>query len=422
MDTYSHHLARTLLVVNAALIAILFATPALATTPTPLPPTPTSTPALCVEPFTSPGDVCCASCSNTHTCVTAQGGSGCFDVAAPDDCCWSAQSSSNELTLTSGAQGCGDGQVCYQVASYIGDFGRVLDVNVGDEVYRVGQSRPGTITPTNTLTATPTPAVTNTPTCAATGTPYCATQCVPCPTIRAGCFARACGACFENPHCNANEVCLSPGAIPFGGCCGCATVTPAVTPCEEYEEEHLEFDFSIAPLSPRVGDDVTLTFHVRNTTSGLAGIPSYTLLMTPALFTGTTMAMTTGLTSLGSETVTYHRHAGQAGTTSMTLSVYYETARGCIGHPTFSFRSMNSPGYPVTVTGGACGGDCNSDGHVGIEELITLVNIALDTAPIADCIGADSNGDSAIQIDELVLAVAHALSGCTEARVRSRAR
>src|SRR5262245_12263806 len=124
MDKYARYLTRTLLVVNAAHIAILFATPAFAATQTPKP---TPPPAICVEPFPSPGDVCCSSCSSTHTCVTARGGPGCFDVAAPDDCCWSAQSLSNDLTLTSGMEGCGDGQVCYHVASYIGDFGRVLD-------------------------------------------------------------------------------------------------------------------------------------------------------------------------------------------------------------------------------------------------------------------------------------------------------
>jgi hypothetical protein len=192
---------------------VLLAGSASASIPTPPPATPTPPRATCVAPYPSPGDVCCSACPTTHTCVTAQGGPGCFDVAAAADCCWSAVALSGfGLTLTGAAEGCGNGQVCYDVTPYLGDIGRVFEVQVGDEVYRVGQSRPGTVTPNRTPSATP---------------------------------------------------------------------TPTVSPCVEYAEERLEFDFAIEPAAPRVGDDVTLTFHVRNTTSGLAGIPTYGVFTAP---------------------------------------------------------------------------------------------------------------------------------------------
>ena len=86
--------------------------------------------------------------------------------------------------------------------------------------------------PSAALTPTPTPMPTATASCAPTGTPYCADQCEPCPTIRAGCFAQACGACRENPVCAPGETCEPvSGGQGFGGCCVCATVpTPPPTP------------------------------------------------------------------------------------------------------------------------------------------------------------------------------------------------
>lgn len=66
----------------------------------------------------------------------------------------------------------------------------------------------------------------------------------------------------------------------------------------------------------------------------------------------------------------------------------------------------------ATGTGApACDGDCNGDGTVTIDELITQVNIALG-APLAACPAGDRNDDGAISIDELIVAVTNALGGC----------
>ena len=79
--------------------------------------------------------------------------------------------------------------------------------------------------PSGTQSLTPTAL----PTCAPTLgiTTCCATHCVPCPTIRAGCNARPCRDCIENPVCRPEEICvpLNP-ANP--GCCSCATATGSV--------------------------------------------------------------------------------------------------------------------------------------------------------------------------------------------------
>jgi hypothetical protein len=59
-----------------------------------------------------------------------------------------------------------------------------------------------------------------------------------------------------------------------------------------------------------------------------------------------------------------------------------------------------------------CTGDCSGDSEVTVDEIITMVNIALDTAPVANCLPGDSNGDGEITVDEIVAAVTISLSSC----------
>lgn len=59
-----------------------------------------------------------------------------------------------------------------------------------------------------------------------------------------------------------------------------------------------------------------------------------------------------------------------------------------------------------------CPGDCDGDGQVTVDEIVTAVNIALGTAPLTQCPAADDNGDGNVTVDELVRAVSAALNGC----------
>lgn len=61
-----------------------------------------------------------------------------------------------------------------------------------------------------------------------------------------------------------------------------------------------------------------------------------------------------------------------------------------------------------------CIGDCNVDGEVTVDEIITGVNIALGTASIASCLAFDSNADGQVTVDEIVNGVTNALTGCPE--------
>jgi hypothetical protein len=60
----------------------------------------------------------------------------------------------------------------------------------------------------------------------------------------------------------------------------------------------------------------------------------------------------------------------------------------------------------------ACVGDCDSLGGVSIDDILTMVNIALGNALISACDAGDANGDSQITVDEILAAVNNALNGC----------
>ncbi|MCX8071169.1 MAG: hypothetical protein N3C12_01775 [Candidatus Binatia bacterium] len=66
------------------------------------------------------------------------------------------------------------------------------------------------------------------------------------------------------------------------------------------------------------------------------------------------------------------------------------------------------PGAPPA----ACGGDCNGDGTVTVDEIVAGVRAALGEAPVTQCPTMDQDGDGSVTIDEILLAVSHALSGC----------
>ena len=59
-----------------------------------------------------------------------------------------------------------------------------------------------------------------------------------------------------------------------------------------------------------------------------------------------------------------------------------------------------------------CPGDCNGDGQVVINELITVVNIGLGALPVPACSSADQNGNGVVEIHEVSGAVNRGLTGC----------
>ena len=67
----------------------------------------------------------------------------------------------------------------------------------------------------------------------------------------------------------------------------------------------------------------------------------------------------------------------------------------------------------------ACIGDCNGDGEVTVNELVTGVNIALDNAGVDACPSFDRNGDSTVTVDEILSGVNALLAGCPATPTRT---
>ncbi|HYD48837.1 MAG TPA: hypothetical protein VEB21_10840, partial [Terriglobales bacterium] len=65
-----------------------------------------------------------------------------------------------------------------------------------------------------------------------------------------------------------------------------------------------------------------------------------------------------------------------------------------------------------TARADACDGDCNVDGAVTVDEILTMVQIALGEMAMAGCPAGDRDGDGGVAIDELVSALGTVMSGC----------
>jgi len=77
----------------------------------------------------------------------------------------------------------------------------------------------------------------------------------------------------------------------------------------------------------------------------------------------------------------------------------------------FVFGDENLP-PPPTPRPVLCVGDCNSDHLVTVDELLTMVKIALGNTAVSTCAAGDANHDNQITLDEILAAVSHALHGC----------
>jgi hypothetical protein len=60
----------------------------------------------------------------------------------------------------------------------------------------------------------------------------------------------------------------------------------------------------------------------------------------------------------------------------------------------------------------SCVGDCDANAAVTVDELVTLVNVALGNMAVSVCPLGDANSDEKITVDEILQAVSNALYGC----------
>jgi hypothetical protein len=67
---------------------------------------------------------------------------------------------------------------------------------------------------------------------------------------------------------------------------------------------------------------------------------------------------------------------------------------------------------PASAQVETCPGDCGGDGQVTVDEILTMVNIALGSANMTMCTVGDATHDGHITVDEILTAVNNALQGC----------
>jgi hypothetical protein len=85
----------------------------------------------------------------------------------------------------------------------------------------------------------------------------------------------------------------------------------------------------------------------------------------------------------------------------------------CFAAAVFAPAAARATGSGPGLTPPLCVGDCNHDSQVTVDEILTMVNIALGNALVTACAAGDANHDGQITVDEVLTAVnVSQRSGC----------
>src|SRR5215470_16498466 len=91
----------------------------------------------------------------------------------------------------------------------------------------------------------------------------------------------------------------------------------------------------------------------------------------------------------------------------------HRSAQYCLGLLLVAAPAISVIVLPTSSRAQSCVGDCSADSQVTVDEILTMVNIALGNAAVADCMAGDNNQDGQITVDEIVTALDNALNGCS---------
>jgi hypothetical protein len=232
-------------------------------------------------------------------------------------------------------------------------------------------------------TATPT----RTPTPTATKTPG-ANDCCQCASICSAPIVGTCGGCAVVFGASCTDgLCVSRTPLPTTTFTATNTPTPTYTPSNTFTPT--------ATVSPTVTASSTSTATVTSTSTATVS-PT----VTPTQTVTATQTPTSSPTSTPTPTPT------QTPTVTLVATV--------TPTPTPSATMVPTPTQtaPPTPTPKACVGDCKGDGQVTVDELLTMVNIALGNTAVTTCEAGDTNNDGHITVDEILTAVNNALNGC----------
>jgi len=146
---------------------------------------------------------------------------------------------------------------------------------------------------------------------------------------------------------------------------------------------------------------VLLNDPLANVIPGAGGTAGVIVVLQPVPSTATP---TTSPTSTQSATPT------PSNSPTSTLTASPTNSQTPTGTPTPSQTETVSPTPTHTVP--VCVGDCDGNNEVTINELISMVNIALGDAPLSECPAGDADHNGEITIDEILRAVNNALGSC----------
>jgi YVTN family beta-propeller protein len=197
-------------------------------------------------------------------------------------------------------------------------------------------------------------------------------------------------ACSASPDA-ASPDCPGPAGACRGGLCPCTNVVTSITP-----NEFANNAVALAPDGRHIyaaGDAGTISVidTATNTVSGMIPIDEAGQLFDIAVAPDGDHLYAVDVTS---EVVWVVASSSQAVVTSIQVG----------SEPVAIAIAVAQPSQP-------CAGDCDGDNQVAVNELVTMVNIALGSNAV-QCSAGDTDHDSMIAISELVAAVNRALTGC----------
>ncbi|MDX2171012.1 MAG: choice-of-anchor Q domain-containing protein [Deltaproteobacteria bacterium] len=197
--------------------------------------------------------------------------------------------------------------------------------------------------------------------------------------------------------CDVGAVEVGPATpTPTGTPTPTSTPTPSASPTAPHTATASASATPTRSTTPTANDTATPTpppSPTRTASATVAGTSTRSATATPtAPATSTASSVATA-----SPTQTATRTVPPAATESVTATVT----------PTDSVVPTTSPTVPVV-----CVGDCDASGAVTINELVSLVGIALGQQRLFVCAGGDADHSGAVTIDELLLAVNNTLRGC----------
>ena len=170
---------------------------------------------------------------------------------------------------------------------------------------------------------------------------------------------------------------------------------------------------STATQTPTHTPTVTHTTTPTQTPTSTATVtrtPTVTATWTPTLTPTPTPTFTPSGTPTFTPTSTSTATVTATTTPTNTRTATPTTTNTWTPQPTATPTASATP--TATVHTAHCAGDCDASGQVTVDEILTMVNIALGNAPVTDCEAGDSNHDMHITVDEILTAVNNALNGC----------